>query len=376
MRRRGTVWAVVSVDLGSARLVPAGGADGWLCRLPGAVVWLPEGNGDAGELIGALLSAAGPSELLGQVGSRLADPGAALWPPFAIVAQRGPDLVVVVHGPVEVVAEQGGNDVRLYGGDEAGSWLNRMVRGAGSVRGAREVADDGLVDLREGVVRAGGFLLLPVGALARSVGARGADVMAPTAAAVASDFSKGASPVAGERSSSAARPLVAPSNPAPAPAKRVLDADSPTVREQVGTGYEATVVEAGGAPRGGVGGGAVRPAVLGRLSWDNGEIHELHGAVLVGRDVAADDGVLAGELMGLTPGGQNDSMSRVHAELRPRGTDVLVIDRGSTNGTFAWDEGSRAWQRLVAGQPQAVPGGTVLAFGERTATFESATHAR
>jgi RND superfamily putative drug exporter len=69
-------------------------------------------------------------------------------------------------------------------------------------------------------------------------------------------------------------------------------------------------------------------------------------------------------------------MSRVHAELRPRGSDLVVIDRGSTNGTFVWDEASRAWQRLVAGQPQAVPAGTVLAFGERTATFESAPAGR
>jgi RND superfamily putative drug exporter len=86
--------------------------------------------------------------------------------------------------------------------------------------------------------------------------------------------------------------------------------------------------------------------------------------------VATDDAVLGGRLIGLVPSGQNDSMSRVHAELRPRGREAVVIDRGSTNGTFVWDEPTRAWQRLVVGQPQLLLSGAVLAFGERTATYE------
>jgi RND superfamily putative drug exporter len=154
--------------------------------------------------------------------------------------------------------------------------------------------------------------------------------------------------------------------------------------DQPALGYDATVAEAGGGvPSSSSAGNAsrwgsapVQPAVLGRLTWDNGEVDQLRGAVLVGRDVASDEAVLGGQLAALVPSGQNDSMSRVHAELRPRGSDLVVIDRGSTNGTFVWDEASRAWQRLVAGQPQAVPAATVLAFGERTATFESAPAGR
>ena len=65
-------------------------------------------------------------------------------------------------------------------------------------------------------------------------------------------------------------------------------------------------------------------------------------------------------------------MSRVHAELQPSGWDVVVLDRGSTNGTFIWHEQSKAWQRLVPGEPQVIRPGAVLAFGERTATFEPA----
>jgi hypothetical protein len=112
---------------------------------------------------------------------------------------------------------------------------------------------------------------------------------------------------------------------------------------------------------------------LGKLTWDNGEVHELLGAALVGRDVGLDGAVVSGELAALVPSGQNDSMSRVHAELRPSGWDVIVIDRGSTNGTFIWDEASRAWQRLLPDEPHVVRPGAVLAFGERTATFETVT---
>ena len=110
---------------------------------------------------------------------------------------------------------------------------------------------------------------------------------------------------------------------------------------------------------------------LGKLTWDNGEVNELLGAALVGRDVGLDGSVVSGELAALVPSGQNDSMSRVHAELRPSGWDVIVIDRGSTNGTFIWDEASKAWQRLLPDEPHVVRPGAVLAFGERTATFET-----
>jgi len=84
-----------------------------------------------------------------------------------------------------------------------------------------------------------------------------------------------------------------------------------------------------------------------------------------------DDEVAVGRLSPVVPSGTNDSMSRVHAELRAVGWEVTIADRGSTNGTFVWDEVTKTWQRLVPGEPQVVAPGTVLAFGERTATFDA-----
>jgi hypothetical protein len=349
---------VASLDISSARLVPAAGSSGFLCRSRGSVVWVPDAG--AAEVLQQVVSAAGPAELLGGMAARLTDPAAPVFPPFAIVAGRGADVVVVVHGPVEVTVAQGGQELRLYGGDEVGSWLNRLVRGCTGVSGGKAAAEEGPEDLRDGVVRADGFLLTSRGP---SWGA---------AAPVQAEHS--------ERGTSSPGPVLeaggreehglldgddlAPDD-LPSPVVAVLtEAESPTVVEQTGADPDLTLAEQPAATGGG--GGS-----MGRLTWDNGEVNPLAGAVLIGRDVANDPGVLGGELVPLVPTGQNDSMSRVHAELRPQGGTLVVTDRGSTNGTFVWDEGSRAWQRLMPEEPHSVPAGGVLAFGERTATFEA-----
>ncbi|MGH9105681.1 MAG: FHA domain-containing protein [Acidimicrobiales bacterium] len=355
--------AVVSIDVSSARLVPTPGADGWLCRLPGAVVWLPGANRDAGELIPACLAAGSPAELLGSVGSRLADPNAAPWPPFAVLAARGGGLVAVVHGPVEVAVEQEGRQSTLTGGDDVGSWLHRLLREVSVVRAGRPADDEGYADLRDGLVRAGGFVLVA------------------------------ASPGQGGRARAKSGSLLGqavPGQPVPGPGYRPED-HSPGASQAGVLGTDVTVADepiviepssgAGAVPAGQRMEAArfgsfdnvptIAAAVpLGKLTWDNGEVHDLSGAVLVGRDVDNDESVLTGRLMALVPTGQNDSMSRVHAELTPHSGEVVVVDRGSTNGTFVWDEASKAWQRLVSGEPRTLSSGAVLAFGERTATFE------
>jgi hypothetical protein len=403
---------VSGIDISTARLVPGTGTDGWLARLPGAVVWVPGSGHDAEELISACLTASSPTELLGRVGSRLADPEAAPWPPFAIAASRGPELVAVVHGPVELIEDQDGEERRLFGGEDVGSWLNRLLRGAGALRAGQAGDNEGLADLREGVIRASGFLLVHS---SRPAEARASSQ--PQSQQAQSQPQQQAQAVRREAQASSRQATRVPE-------AVLLEADSPTVVDQVFTDTDVTIADQespesallaeretiGVAPAGQVvtshaGAGIVsgvycprdhlndprdefcrtcglplvpggpevegpRPP-LGKLTWDNGEVHELLGAALVGRDVGLDGAVVSGELAALVPSGQNDSMSRVHAELRPSGWDVIVIDRGSTNGTFIWDEASKAWQRLLPDEPHVVRPGAVLAFGERTATFET-----
>jgi hypothetical protein len=377
------------IDLSTARLVPVAGVEGWLARLPGAVVWVLGPAKQAGELLSTCLAAPGPSELLGRVGSRLADSQAAPWPPFVIVAVRGPDLVSVVHGPVELGAVQEGSETSLYGGDEVGSWLNRALKGVTLLRSGEPGDVEDLSDLRDGVVRASGFVLTggpetkdaehaPSGGgrrTSRQPGGAGG----PGRGEGSEKVEPSPQP---ERTSQAA-------GQAPSANDKAV-AEAPTVVEGRATSFGVTV-RGVNCPQGHINdprdsacricGARIDPGApevvgprppLGRLTWDNGEVHELAGPTLVGRDVNLDGAVIAGELSPLVPGGQIDSMSRVHAELRFDGWDLLVVDRGSTNGTFVWDEKTKAWQRLVPGEPQVVLGGTVLAFGERTATFETA----
>jgi hypothetical protein len=368
------------MDLASARLVPAGDG-GWLARLPGAVVFVPHDGEEAREMISACLACDGAMELLGGVGSRLADPRAAPWPPFVLVAARGPELVAVVHGPVEVVVERSGDKERLYGGDEVGSWLNKALPHAQALHAGAGARTDGPVDLREGVVRAAGFLLVPRGQPPAGAGAdRPAEEESLTVVG----------PSKLDRAAVDRAPLDEDATVVEQPATSVKGLETAAglerePRKAYGPSLvrgvccprmhlndpRATTCRACGLP---IAAGAahvegLRPP-LGRLTWDNGEMDPLLGAVLVGREVGLDDAVVAGELAPLVPSGPNDSMSRVHAELRPSGWDVVVIDRASTNGTFVWDEASRAWQRLEPGEAHVLQAGAVLAFGERTATFE------
>jgi hypothetical protein len=114
---------------------------------------------------------------------------------------------------------------------------------------------------------------------------------------------------------------------------------------------------------------AVRPP-LGVLVWDSGDSDPVVGDLIVGRDPAGDPEVAAGQVDGLTPSGHSEGMSRVHAELRLNGWDVTLADRGSTNGTFVWEEDRQAWHRLEPGERAPIKIGSIIAFGERTATFE------
>jgi hypothetical protein len=373
------------MDLFSARLVPVGGEGGWLARLPGAVVFVPHDGEDAREMVSACLACGGAMELLGGVGSRLADPRAAPWPPFVVIAARGAELVAVVHGPVEVVVERAADEERLYGGDDVGSWLNKVLAHVQALHAGQGEQTDGPVDLREGVVRARGFLLVPRHQDARN-GDGGAGVRGPVAAGTGAPRSAGQErptiidPPAPAEDATLVEPGAsalkgAGTGDAPSRAPRHVHAPA-LVRgvccpRQHLNDPRATTCRACGLP---IAAGAPhvegpRPS-LGRLTWDNGEVDHLPGAALVGRDVALDGTIVAGELAPLVPAGHNDSMSRVHAELRPLGWDVVVIDRGSTNGTFVWDEASRGWQRLLPGEAHVLQAGAVLAFGERTATFE------
>lgn len=503
-----------------------------MARLPGVVVWVPDGSDRSQRFVAACLESGGALELLARIGRSIADPSVKQWPRFCVVAARDEELVVLVHGPLDVTVDSDAGSTVLRGGDDTGAWVSRSLGAprsvsAGVVPGDGHSADghsaeghnaDGhsaeghgaeghsaegdavggaLVNLALGVLRADGFTLVlgpaqsagqgpmaqgtvpkdtggegtgqqddgpqgddghqgddgpnaggrrgaeeapqgtmgdrgaggappvrlrepapvgepvPVGEDATCFDYQGAPTQAPAmdvdAGAQGSGDGLAAASVAPRggvrarlgwaRGAVAARSGAEDATLVEGPelgAVTIIDAPGPASsgrRDEVhasgpGAGMAATVrgvycprghfndPRAQGCRRCGARIAHDAPQVdgprppLGSLNWDDGEVSSLGQGALVGRDVAGDEAVSAGNLVAVVPRGVNDSMSRVHAEVRAAGWDVTVLDRGSTNGTFIWDEAARAWQRLVPGEEELVGPGTVLAFGERTATFE------
>ena len=71
------------------------------------------------------------------------------------------------------------------------------------------------------------------------------------------------------------------------------------------------------------------------------------------------------------------TVSRVHAEVRIRDWDVLLVDAGSRNGTFVVPSGAPAWERVPVRAPLRLEPGTRVRLGHhRTFVFESPSGVR
>jgi FHA domain len=143
------------------------------------------------------------------------------------------------------------------------------------------------------------------------------------------------------------------------------DPRSPTCRE-----CGATIDErAGGLVAG------PRPP-LGRLVFDDGVAHVVDCGYLVGRMPEVDDRVRAGELRPIVVEDRVGSVSRVHAEIRVSGWDVLVVDTGSRNGTYVSGPDEGAWTALPPRRSRRLLPGAQVRIGARTFVFESSSTVR
>jgi hypothetical protein len=127
----------------------------------------------------------------------------------------------------------------------------------------------------------------------------------------------------------------------------------------------ARVEERGGALVSGA-----RPP-LGMLIFDDGATRTVDADHLVGRMPEADPRVRAGSLRSLLIEDPSGAVSRVHAEIRLNGWDVLLVDSGSRNGTFVAGPGESAWTPLPARQSRWLVPGTRVRLGGRTFLFEA-----
>jgi FHA domain len=115
---------------------------------------------------------------------------------------------------------------------------------------------------------------------------------------------------------------------------------------------------------------------LGLLVFDTGATYTVDAGYLIGRVPESDERVRSGALRPLTVDDPSGSVSRVHAEVRLRDWDVLLLDSGSSNGTFLGRPG-QDWEQLTPREPvHLVPGTRVRLGEEHQFVFESPSGVR
>ena len=91
---------------------------------------------------------------------------------------------------------------------------------------------------------------------------------------------------------------------------------------------------------------------LGFVVFEDSSTYSLDSDYVIGRDPSEDPRVRSGAARPLVIHDEDQrTVSRVHADLRLDGWHVLLVDRGSTNGTFIWDEQASSWTLLAPDQP-------------------------
>lgn len=99
-----------------------------------------------------------------------------------------------------------------------------------------------------------------------------------------------------------------------------------------------------------------------KLRFDDGQVHEVSGVVLIGRNPAGASGETVDELIPFADMGR--SVSKTHLHLTVDSTGVWVTDRNSTNGSAVTPRGGER-QRLEPGQPVQAAHGATVHFGDR-----------
>ena len=106
---------------------------------------------------------------------------------------------------------------------------------------------------------------------------------------------------------------------------------------------------------------------LGCVVVDDGTVWRLDSSYLVGSDPTEDPTVSGGMARPLQLAG--DEVSPSHADIRLKDWDVQVIDRASPSGTWVYEPGAASWTRLAAYEARTLRPGTHISFGRRIVTY-------
>jgi len=106
---------------------------------------------------------------------------------------------------------------------------------------------------------------------------------------------------------------------------------------------------------------------LGVLLLDDGSLHRLDAGYLIGRHPSADQLVRTGRVRPLRL--DEHGVDAVHAEIRLDGWRVLLVDRGSADGTRVRPPGATGWAKLAPGRPTELRSRTQIRIAERELLF-------
>jgi FHA domain len=115
---------------------------------------------------------------------------------------------------------------------------------------------------------------------------------------------------------------------------------------------------------------------LGLLVFDDGATYTVDAEYLVGRMPDVDERVRNGSLRSIVVEDRSGAVSRVHAEVRVDGWDVMLVDSRSRNGTHVAGPGANTWTAVPSGRSHRLTPGTRVRLGSRTFLFESPSGVR
>jgi hypothetical protein len=380
--------------------------DGVVARLPGIVlVAVPATGNEAkiGELIATCrevgeANAAAPGRTLarrmaGILSAADADSDLAL----CVLSQTEDGLSVILAGDMDLAASSARGEVKLSGRDAA-TWVDRILEGAlgscsVSAGGKEAPKRTALYELQGGIVPGTGITLVAGGQVVGlpPVGGDAAVAAAPVASppaepepqpepepaaaiAAAAAVGAGISSAAGT-----ADEVVEPVTPEPVTPEPVVPepiavapvaapepppaASEPFAAPAPAAMAGAAAAESASAPPGG--------KAIGVIVFEDGTTYTLDKDYIIGREPENDAAVVAGRAGPLVVDDAERSISRVHAELRLFGSELQIVDRGSTNGTYVWSDTNADWVRLVPNQVASVRPGGWVAVGSRSFVFEA-----
>jgi len=351
---------------------------------------------------------------------------------FCALVDDGEQLRVAIHGALELAGEDDSGSIHLAGRDAKSrveDALGDDVKELSVAVKSPKAAGDPFLDLVDGVVEAGSITLAERGAkrVARPAKAKPARTAAAPKPAPRPEPEPEPEPepveeepIPEEEPVVAAAP-VAPARPAPRPAPPPPPAPPPQpapVAEEIGTvlggppPVEVAVsdikhaltmaVPVGGpapthaeapdvegrlcrnghlnsptAPSCWICGAAMsnetargaRPP-LGRLTTKDKRSYVVDGDFILGRKTDQAPDVVAGKARGIDVPVTEQTVSRVHAEIRLRGWDVVVVDLKSSNGTYYLPPGATSWLRVDSDTGTPIVPGTTITVGGLELFFE------